>query len=195
VRRAARADAHPAAGEPSRFLHELRAGWREFTGRTWLWATVLLFGLGNVFFMFLQVLGPAIADARLGGAGAWAAILTAGGVGAITGGLAAMRHRPSRPLVACILWPLAILPEFAALAAGAPTSVIAAGAFCGGLGIAIHVALWFTIFQREVPERAQSRVAAYDAFGSLSSARSAPRSPARSPPPSAPPPRCGSPRP
>jgi MFS family permease len=69
--------------------------------------------------------------------------------------------------VACILWPLAILPEFAALAAGAPTWVIAAGAFCGGLGIAIHVALWFTIFQREVPERAQSRVAAYDAFGSF----------------------------
>jgi MFS family permease len=156
-----------AAGEASRFLHELRAGWREFTARTWLWTTVLLFGLGNVFFMFLQVLGPAIADERLGGAGAWAAILTAGGVGAITGGLAAMRHHPSRPLVACILWPLAFLPEFAALAAGAPTWLIAAGAFCGGFGIAIHVALWFTIFQREVPEHAQSRVASYDAFGSF----------------------------
>jgi hypothetical protein len=96
-----------AAGEPSRFLHELRAGWREFTARTWLWTTVLLFGLGNVVFMFLQVLGPAIADARLGGAGAWAAILTAGGVGAIVGGFGAMRHRPRRPLVpaSCGRWP------------------------------------------------------------------------------------------
>jgi hypothetical protein len=44
---------------------------------------------------------------------------------------------------------------------------IAVGAFCGGFGIAIHVALWFTIFQREIPERAQSRVAPYDAFGSF----------------------------
>jgi MFS family permease len=156
-----------AGGQPQRFLHELRAGWREFTARTWLWSTVLLFGLGNVFFMFLQVLGPAVAKERLGGAGAWAAILTVGGIGAIAGGLAALRQHPSRPLVACVLWPLAVLPEFAALAAGAPTWVIAAGAFAGGFGIAIHVALWFTIFQREVPEHAQSRVASYDAFGSF----------------------------
>jgi hypothetical protein len=158
----------PRAGvQPAPFLHELRAGWRQFTARTWLWSTVLLFGIGNVFFMFLQVLGPAVADERLGGAGAWAAILTAGGVGAIAGGLAAMRHHPRKPLVACILWPLAILPEFVALAAGARTWAIAAGAFAGGVGIAIHVALWFTIFQREIPEHAQSRVAAYDAFGSF----------------------------
>ncbi|MEA2395881.1 MAG: hypothetical protein QOJ82_3772 [Solirubrobacteraceae bacterium] len=156
-----------AAGQPERFLNELRAGWREFTARTWLWSTVLLFGLGNVFFMFLQVLGPAIAKERLGGAGAWAAILTAGGVGAIAGAVAALRHRPTKPLVACILWPLTILPEFAALAVGAPTWVIAAGAFIGGFGFAIHVALWFTVFQREVPEHAQSRVASYDAFGSF----------------------------
>ena len=45
--------------------------------------------------------------------------------------------------------------------------MIAAGAFAGGFGIAVHVALWFTVFQREVPERAQSRVASYDAFGSF----------------------------
>jgi MFS family permease len=156
-----------AGGQPARFIHELRAGWREFTARTWLWSTVLLFGLGNVFIMFLQVLGPAIAKERLGGAGAWAAILTAAGVGAIAGGLTALRHHPSKPLVACILWPLMILPQFAALAAGAPTWVIAAGAFTGGFGVAIHVALWFTVFQREVPEHAQSRVASYDAFGSF----------------------------
>ena len=37
----------------------------------------------------------------------------------------------------------------------------------GGFGLAIHVALWFTVFQREVPEQAQSRVASYDAFGSF----------------------------
>jgi predicted MFS family arabinose efflux permease len=154
-------------GRRERFLAELRAGWREFTARTWLWSTVLIFGLGNVFFMFLQVLGPTVAKERLGGAGAWAAIVTAGGAGALIGGLAALRHRPRRPLVACILWPLAILAEFAALAAGGPTWLIAAGACVGGFGLANHVALWFTVFQREVPEHAQSRVASYDAFGSF----------------------------
>ncbi|MDQ6820116.1 MAG: hypothetical protein M3076_07240 [Actinomycetota bacterium] len=53
---------------------------------------------------------------------------------------------------------LAILPEFAALAAGAPVWLVAPAAFCGGFGLAIHVALWFTVLQREVPEHAQSRV-------------------------------------
>jgi hypothetical protein len=187
-------------GARERFAAELKAGWREFTSRTWLWSTVLIFGLGNVFVTFLQVLGPAIADERLGGAGlgvegvevrrpapqpqqqhrlhlagggglggagAWAAIVTSGGVGAVAGGLAALRHRPGRPLVACILWPLMILPEFAALAAGAPTWLIAVGSFAGGFGLANHVTLWFTVFQREVPEHAQSRVASYDAFGSF----------------------------
>ncbi|MEA2134118.1 MAG: hypothetical protein QOC68_2027 [Solirubrobacteraceae bacterium] len=59
------------SGERERFLAELREGWREFRLRTWLWSTVLVFGIGNVFFMFWQVLGPVIAKQRLGGAGAW----------------------------------------------------------------------------------------------------------------------------
>jgi predicted MFS family arabinose efflux permease len=95
------------------------------------------------------------------------AILTASGVGAIAGGVSAMRLHPRKPLVACILWPLLILPQFAALASGAPTWLIAVAAVGGGFGLANHVALWFTIFQREVPEHAQSRVASYDAFGSF----------------------------
>jgi predicted MFS family arabinose efflux permease len=45
--------------------------------------------------------------------------------------------------------------------------MIAVAAFGGGFGFANHVALWFTVFQREVPEHAQSRVASYDAFGSF----------------------------
>jgi MFS family permease len=156
-----------AAAAGQRFLHELREGWREFTSRTWLWSTVLLFGLGNVFFMFWSVLGPVIAKDRLGGAGAWGAILTCGGVGSVVGGLWALRHRPSRPLVACVLWPLLFVPQIVALAAGAPTWGVAAAAFAAGFGISIHLALWFTVFQREVPEHAQSRVSSYDALGSF----------------------------
>jgi MFS family permease len=150
-----------------RFLHELRDGWREFTSRTWLWSTVLLFGLGNVFFMFWSVLGPAVADQRLGGAGPWATILSAGGVGAVAGGVMALRYRPRLPLVACVLWPLLYAPQFVALALGAPTSVVAAGSFVAGFGLSVHLALWFTVFQREVPERSQSRVSSYDALGSF----------------------------
>jgi predicted MFS family arabinose efflux permease len=157
----------PRAVATERFFADLRAGWREFTSRTWLWSTVLLFGIGNAVFVFLQILGPVIAKDRLGGAGAWAAIVTAGGVGSLVGGAIALRYRPSKTLVASIAWSTAVLAEFVAFAVGAPTSVIAVGAFVGGVGISIHVALWFTVFQREVPEHAQSRVASYDALGSL----------------------------
>jgi hypothetical protein len=57
--------------------------------------------------------------------------------------------------------------QLVALALHAPTWVIAAASFFAGAAIAIHLALWYTIFQREVPERAQSRVSSYDALGSF----------------------------
>jgi predicted MFS family arabinose efflux permease len=156
-----------AEPEHGPFLAELRQGWWEFRSRKWLWSTVMVFSVGNMFFMFWHVLGPAIAERRLGGPGAWAAILTAGGVGALLGGLWALRHRPRRPLVACILW--SVLPVLALLTLGwgAPTWVVALASLLSGLGIAVHVALWYTIFQREVPERARSRVASFDALGSF----------------------------
>ena len=149
------------------FLTELREGWREFTSRTWLWASVVLFGIGNLVFAGWIVLGPAIANERLGGAGLWAAILTAGGIGAVLGGLVAMRVRPRRPLVACVLAATLISLQTLALALEAPTWVVAAAAFVGGLGIAVHLTLWFTVFQQQVPERAQSRVSSYDTLGSF----------------------------
>jgi hypothetical protein len=31
----------------------------------------------------------------------------------------------------------------------------------------VHLTLWFTVFQQQVPERAQSRVASYDTLGSF----------------------------
>jgi MFS family permease len=155
------------AAEQSHFFHELREGWREFTSRTWLWSTVVIFGLGNVFFMFWPVLGPTYAKQDLGGAGHWALILAVNGIGAVLGGVFALRYRPRLPLVACVIWPTLFSGQLAALALGASTWVLAAASFFAGAAIAIHLALWFTIFQREVPEHAQSRVSSYDALGSF----------------------------
>jgi predicted MFS family arabinose efflux permease len=161
-----RVTARDQAASPG-FVHELREGWQEFTSRTWLWASVALFGIGNLAFAGWIVLGPAIADERLGGAGPWAAILTAGGIGAVVGGIVAIRIRPRRPLVVCVLAATLISLQTLALALSAPTAVIAAASFVGGLGIAVHLTLWFTVFQQQVPEHAQSRVASYDTLGSF----------------------------
>ena len=113
------------------------------------------------------MLGPAIAKEELGGAGAWATVLTANGVGAVVGGLVAMRMRPSRPLLVAIIAPAPLLLQLGALALYAPVPVIAIGSLFAGAGIAVHLTMWFTVFQREVPERAQSRVSSYDALGSF----------------------------
>ncbi len=69
----------------------------------WLWASFLFFGLGNFMFAGWIVLGPVIAKSELGGAGPWAAILTSFGVGAVLGSVTAIRLRPRRPLVACVV--------------------------------------------------------------------------------------------
>jgi MFS family permease len=149
------------------FFRELRDGWREFSSRTWLWSTVLLFGIGNIFFMFWSVLGPTVVNARLGGPRAWTVIVVCFGLGAIAGGGVALRYRPSRPLVACVVVPLPFVLQLVAVAFEARVWVIAVAAFAGGLGIAVHLALWFTTFQQEVPEHARSRVSSYDALGSF----------------------------
>jgi MFS family permease len=159
----------PRAGGPERetFWRELRAGWREFTSRTWLWSAVLLYGLGNFSWAAWSVLGPVVSKSDLGGAGAWGAILAASGLGSVAGGFFALRHRPERPLAASVAFSTLPALQFAALAAAAPVWVIAAASFVGGVGLAVHLVLWFTVFQQQVPEHAQSRVSSYDALGSI----------------------------
>ena len=150
------------------FFHELREGWSEFRSRTWLWATVLLFGVSNLFWVGCwSVLGPTIADEELGGAGAWATVLTVGGIGSILGGVLAMRLRPSRPLLVSVLSPLPMVLPLIGLALEVPVLVLAAAAALAFAGLSVHLTLWFTVFQREVPEHQQSRVSSYDALGSF----------------------------
>ena len=150
------------------FFAELREGWREFTSRTWLWASVLLFGLGNLAFAGWHVLGPAIAEESLGGAGAWATILAAGGIGAV-GGLRRSRSgsdptgrwsRASSPRCRSRSSARA-RPRRADLGRSRPPRS------SRGAGLAVHLTLWFTVFQQQVPERAQSRVSSYDTLGSF----------------------------
>jgi MFS family permease len=159
--------AHRPREQRTSMLHDLREGWRVFTSRTWLWASVVLFGIGNLVYCAWIVLGPTVAKAELGGAGPWALVLTAGGVGSVLGSLLAMRVRPARPLVACTLAAVPISFQLVALALVAPVWALAATSFVAGAGIAVHLTLWFTLFQREIPEEVQSRVSAYDTLGSF----------------------------
>ena len=117
-----------AAEATTGYLSELREGWREFSSRTWLWSTVVVFGIGNIFFMFWSVLGPTVLrDHPL----SWSLISGAGAAGAIVGGLIAIRYRPARPLVACVVIPIPFAFRLVALALHAPVWLVAAASFCG----------------------------------------------------------------
>lgn len=149
-------------------LAELQEGWAEFSSREWLWVVVAQFALLILAWQGAHtVLGPVVAEAELGGAGAWSAILTGEAVGMLVGVLVALRLRPRRPiLVGVLLSSLTALPDVL-LGLGAPLALVVVAGFAMGLGMDTFTVLWQTTMQREVPAEALSRVASYDAFGSM----------------------------
>jgi MFS family permease len=153
--------------ESKPFFRELREGWGEFRRQTWLWTTIVFFGIGNFAASSYWVLGPVIAKHDLGGAPAWAAVTAANSVGAVFGGALAIRIRPRKPLAAsCMSAWLFLLPSLG-FGLGLPLPVLIVFSTVSGAGIAVHLALWFTVFQQNVPPEAMSRVSSYDAFGSF----------------------------
>jgi len=152
----------------SGIVHELREGWHAFVSRRWLWAIVVQFGLVNAVSVgAFSVLGPALAKAELGGASSWGLILAGQSAGAVLGALVMLRYRPTRLLRSgSLAVPLIALPLFA-LAAPAAVVVIALAALLGGIGIEIFEVSWSTALQEQIPANLLSRVAAYDALGSV----------------------------
>ena len=113
------------------------------------------------------MLGPVVAKQDLGGASAWASVISASGVGAIVGGLFAIRLRTRRPLFTCCVAALPYGTQLLAFGLGAPLWALVVLSAGVGAALAIHIALWFTVFQQRVPEEARSRVSSYDALGSF----------------------------
>lgn len=152
---------------PERFLVELHRGWQEFRGQTWIWTTIVFFGIGNFASSAFLVLGPLIFKTQYGGATNYGLLLSVFSLGTIAGGVVALRWRPSRILLVSCLASAPIPFVYILVAFHAPLSAIFAVQFFGGAGLAVHLALWFTVFQQEVPEHARSRVSSYDVFGSF----------------------------
>ncbi|HEY3961990.1 MAG TPA: MFS transporter [Gaiellaceae bacterium] len=152
---------------PERFLVELRQGWAEFRRQRWISRTFVFFALGNFFGSSYGVLGPYMAKKYYGGAIDWGFIGTAFGVGAVIGGLLALRLKPRRLVVASCLWALPYGLPTLALGLRLPLNLIIGAAALSGIGIALHLALWFTAFQQQVPEVSRSRVSSYDVLGSF----------------------------
>ncbi|HEX6762706.1 MAG TPA: MFS transporter [Gaiellaceae bacterium] len=152
---------------PEPFLAEVRQGWNEFRRHTWIWTTILFFGIGNCAAASSFVLGPLMAKEHYSGAGTWAWLVGSFSAGTILGGMVALRYRPGRPLVASCLFTVPWMLQPLALGLRLPVEVLVVLGVLAGIGIAVHLALWFTVFQQQVPEEARSRVSSYDALGSF----------------------------
>jgi MFS family permease len=158
---AARAAAKSVVGD-------LRDGWREFISRPWVVAIIASFGLFQLtYFPALLVLGPTVAKEHLNGAAGWGTILSIEALGAVVGGLVALRLKVHRPLV---IGELVVVPSgflLIALAVPLPLAAIAAIGFVVGVGFALGETLYVTAFQRNIPEHALSRISSYDWLGSV----------------------------
>ncbi|MHB8296474.1 MAG: MFS transporter [Acidimicrobiales bacterium] len=149
-------------------VSQLRAGWRAFSSRTWLWVVVIDAAAWHlVVYGPVVVLAAVVAKAHLGGAPAYGAIFAAFGFGSLTGGILTLHIRPRRPLflATALLLPYAGVP--ALLAVAAPVPLIAIAAYGGGIGFSVFGILWDTTMQQKVPPELLSRVASYDQFGSM----------------------------
>lgn len=147
---------------------DLREGWREFIARPWVVAIIVSFGFFQLtYFPALLVLGPTVAKDHLGGAAGWGVILAVESLGAVVGGLFALRLRVERPLVwsELLVMPAGLL--LAALAFPLPLFAIAGVGFVVGIGFALGETLYVTAFQRNIPEHALSRISSFDWFGSV----------------------------
>jgi hypothetical protein len=153
--------------ESKSFFADLRQGWSEFRRQTWIWTTIVFFGIGNFAFASYFVLGPIVAKRDLGGAPAWAALTTAFSIGALAGSLVAIRIRPKKPLAASCMAAWVFLLQPLGMGLGLSLPVLVAFSAIAGAGLSVHLALWFTVFQQNVPPESMSRVSSYDSFGSF----------------------------
>jgi predicted MFS family arabinose efflux permease len=149
-------------------MSDLTHGWRLFISYKWVVAVVLSFSVAVMVIRGVEeVLGPVLANESYGGPVGWAFVLGAMSVGLLIGAVVASKIHASRPLLFGMIISFAFPIWVLTLAFTAPLWVVAIGALIWGVAIELFMVLWFTALQTHIPREALSRVAAYDAMGSL----------------------------
>ncbi len=152
----------PPAPERQRFLADLAHGWREVRSRQWVWASLLAFGIGNMAWGAIAVLGPVVAERELNGPTTWGLLSAAGGVGGVVGGVIVLRWRPRRPLLISHLLIIIFGVQLFAFSVPLPVPVLLTLSFLAFLAVVLANTLWETVLQAKVPRASLSRVSSYD---------------------------------
>ncbi|MFF4765603.1 MFS transporter [Streptomyces sp. NPDC001255] len=155
-------------GDKVSLLRDLREGWQEVIGRSWLWSIVLQFAVVNAVVGAAEaVYGPLVAEEHLGGPGPWGTALAGFGAGTLLGALAMTRWRPARPLLAGTLCVLPLALPSAALAVPLSAVGLFVVMFVSGTCVEVFGVSWMTVLHQEIPEDKFSRVSSYDWLGSI----------------------------
>jgi len=155
--------------ERSSVIHELRDGWSEFAGRTWLWLVVVIFGVTNAIQAGAwYVLGPVIAKATPGvGERGWGLILSAEAVGVLIMTVLMLKLSFRHPLRAGMLSVATFGLPLLLLGLRPQLWPLMAVSFVAGLGVEVFGVGWSTALHEHIPEDILSRVSSYDMLGSF----------------------------
>jgi hypothetical protein len=143
---------------------DLKEGWSELIVRRWCWLNLIGHALWNLAMAVLLVLGPVIADERLGGAFGWGLISAGLAAGAIAGGLATLRAAPRRPLVVGNLALVTGGLPMIAIAMRQPLFVVVISALVAFGGMAFLNNVWTTALQQLTPAHVLARISSYDSL-------------------------------
>ena len=157
-----------AAHNENTVLADLRHGWQVFISFKWIVVLVLSWSFLVMCWAAAEnVLGPLIALEHLNGAKSWSLVITAESVGLIVGSIIALKIKPRYPLRFLQLSSFTLTFYIFTMAKPQSLFVIAFAAFLFGITLDLWGTFWNTAMQKKVPREALSRVASFDAMGSM----------------------------
>jgi len=152
---------------PPAFVEAVKTGWREVRSRSWLLA-----GLGagcayaGIVLPAVFVLGPVSISERLGGPGAWAAVVVSFGLGCVLGDVLLLRFRPRHAMRTAAIALILASCQAAIYGSGVVLAVMCTLQFVAGIGVTAFFTLWEVSLQEHVPGEALSRVSSFDYMAS-----------------------------
>jgi predicted MFS family arabinose efflux permease len=154
--------------ESSSTIHEIKTGWREFSSRQWVFLVVISFSfVVSMERAVYSVLGPLVADEKLGGPKPWSVILATWAIGSVVGVLFAAKVRPRYPIRVAIIAQFPLFLWFFSLGNTTNVYLIAIFSFFVGIAFDFFYVLWVTTLQQHIPKESLSKVMSYDVLGSL----------------------------
>jgi MFS family permease len=148
---------------PPAFVAAVLAGWREVRSRSWVLAGLgAMCAYSGIVLPAVYVLGPVSIADRLGGPGAWAAVVVAFGLGCVLGDVLLLRIRPRHALLTGGVALILASSQAAVYGAGADLPLTCALQLVAGIGVTAFFTLWEVSLQEHIPGEALSRVSSFD---------------------------------